>query len=172
MNATLKSSLVSAEVLSSLQTIVDTIMSESAITTVTPKVDAAGEETGEYSARVNTLNLEVLLELLTAEKKSAKSVDESLALQDKEKAKAAATLEGASKAKAMKVGDKVTFTMGSGKAKREFTRIIEKMSDKTFTVSFDDAYLCTTSVSAPTGKKHIKFSAIVSFESVAVEAVA
>lgn len=172
MAITSKLTGISATTLALLTALSEQIMSDPAITAVIPKVDAEGTETGDFDARVNTSNLEALLELLNNEKKAAKSVDESLAVADKEKAKAEAAIAGAEKAKKVKVGDIVVFTMGSGKGKKTFTRTVEKMSDKTFTVSFDESYPCTTSVSTPTGKKHIKFASIVSFSTPVAETVA
>lgn len=178
MATTLKSTLVSSVTLIALTALMETIMSDPSITSVTAKVDADGnnlydaEGMVEVDARVNTLNLEVILELLTAEKKQAKSVDESLAVVEKTVAKAKAILEGTEKAKTLKVGDLVTFTMGSGKGKKTFTLPCIKFSDKTFTVEFTEEYTCTTSVSAPTGKKHPKLSAILEFSTPVSEEVA
>ena len=122
---------ISATTLALLKALSEQLMSDPAITAVTPKLDAEGTETGDFDARVNTSNLEALLEMLNNEKKAAKSVDESLAIADKEKAKAEAAIAGSVKAKELKVGDVVVFTMGSGKGKKEFARKVEKMSDKT-----------------------------------------
>lgn len=122
--------------------------------------------------RVITDHLSALIELLTIEKKRAKAEDESHAAEDKEKAKAIAAENGAAVSKGIEVGDTVTFTMGSGKGKKTFTRTVLKKTDKTITVEFDEAYPCTTSATAPEGKKFIKFAQIVSFEKAVAVAAA
>lgn len=142
---------LSPEVRAALDVVLSTVMSESVITVVDDK----------GNARVNTVHLTALIELLNAEKKVAKSVDEAHAAEDKAIAKAEAIALGAEIAKQIEVGDTVSFTMGSGKAKTVFTRKVIKVTDKTFHVEFDEAYPCTTSVTAPTGKKYLKFAAIV-----------
>ena len=153
MPGVIKSKLegLSPEVRAELDGIVETVMSNEAITIV--------DEKG--NARVKTDHLSALIELLTAEKKAAQSVDEAHAVEDKAVAKAEAEAQGAVIAKTIEVGDTVSFTMGSGKAKTTFTRKVIKVTDKTFHVEFDEAYPCTTSLTAPVGKKFVKFSAIV-----------
>jgi hypothetical protein len=101
------------------------------------------------------------LELLDDAKKEAKKVDEEFAKIDKEKNEAEAKANGQTTAKKLMLGCTIKFTMGSGKAKREFEREVLKISEKTVTVEFDEEYPCTTSLAAPTGKKYIKFQNIV-----------
>lgn len=155
---------LSPEVRASLEALRDTVMDNDTI------IMMEGD-----TARVNTDHLTALIELLTAEKKRAKAVDEENAAADREKAKAIAAATGAESAKNLEVGDTVSFTMGSGKGKKVFTRKVTKVTDKTFHVEFDAAYPCTTSAAAPEGKKFVKFAAIVAgsiVKAVKAEAVA
>lgn len=153
MPGVIKSKLegLSPEVRAALDEVVAIVMSNPVITNVNDKAEA----------RVKTDNLSALIELLTVEKKAAQSVDEAHAAEDKAIAKAEAIAIGAELSKQVEVGDTVSFTMGSGKAKTVFTRKVIKVTDKTFHVEFTEDYPCTTSLSAPVAKKFIKFAQLV-----------
>ena len=57
--------------------------------------------------------------------------------------------------KIIKEGDEVTFVMGTGKNRKEFTRTALKITNKTVLFQFDESYPCFTSKKSPTGKKRI-----------------
>ena len=124
-------------------------------------ISTENEATGEKV--VNLPKLMSILEKLNEEKKSAKEVAAVSEKAEKEAAKKAAELNGAEIAKTLDAGDIITFTMGSGKLKQTYSLPIIKKTDKSYTVEFDGSDDAHTTPNKGTGKRYIKFGAVVSF---------
>lgn len=157
---------LSVETVNALEELATTIMANPILSDV---IEVKGMEP---EIRIKTDNLLGLIQLLEDQKKIAKESDKAHAVADKETAKAIATEQGAELAKSIEVGDTISFTMGSGKNVKTFTRVVTKKSDKSFTVEFDADYPCTVSPDT-NPKKYIRFDKVVSFQkAVKPEAVA
>jgi hypothetical protein len=119
------------------------------------------EKTGEIKERIDTDSITVLIECLNGYRQIAKTVDDEMKQSDKEMEKAKALDRAHSLRDSLEVGDKVIFSMGNVKLKRNYEREVVKITDKCFHVEFDEDYPCTITPDRPIGIRHIKFTALI-----------
>lgn len=115
------------------------------------------EKTGETKERINYESITALIECLNEYRQIAKTVDDEMKQFDKEMKKAAITEKANLLKESLEVGDKVIFTMGTSKLKRNYEREVIKITDKCFHVEFNEDYPCTVTPDKPIGIRHIKF---------------
>lgn len=146
---------LSAEDQTNIETLVDGLIND---------ISVEDEATGEKTIRLPMLM--ALLQKLNDEKKSAKEADAEKTKAQKEADKAAAEIAGADRAKNISVGDIITFTMGTGKNKMEYSLPVLKKSDKSCTVAIPAEDLPED---YKTDKRYIKFANITAVEHASAE---
>ena len=146
---------LSAEDQTNIETLVDGLIND---------ISVEDEATGEKTIRLPMLM--ALLQKLNDEKKSAKEADAEKTKAQKEADKAAAEIAGADRAKNISVGDIITFTMGTGKNKTEYSLPVLKKSDKSCTVAIPAEDLPED---YKTDKRYIKFANITAVEHASAE---
>ena len=146
---------LSADDQTNVETLVDGLIND---------ISVEDEATGEKTIRLPMLM--AVLQKLNDEKKSAKEADAEKMKAQKEADKAAAEIAGADRAKNISVGDIITFTMGTGKNKTEYSLPVLKKSDKSCTVAIPADNL---PVDYKTDKRYIKFASITAVEHASAE---
>jgi hypothetical protein len=146
---------LSADDQTNVETLVDGLIND---------ISVEDEATGEKTIRLPMLM--AVLQKLNDEKKSAKEADAEKEKAKKEADKAAAEIAGAERARTISVGDIITFSMGTGKNKKEYSLPVLKKSDKSCTVAIPVEDLPED---YKTDKRYIKFANITAVEHASAE---